>query len=565
LLIVSSTVLAQITVFPYSEGFDNTVAPNLPSGWSLNGFVDTSSTSRSSPNCILAKGNTVAKTLITPAFDFTNRVPDKLIFYEYRSNTAKYYRLEIRVSTDGIIFNTLLVQYDSITTLSSFVPRVVNLSGAGLQGQPNVQFQWKLLGDNLNNTGVLRIDDVSLSVAIGLDVGLEQMVVSPIDPTRKDSVVLSAVVKNYGLLLASNFSIRFFCDDNLNGIPEPSEQFAISDGLTLNSGDSLICTVTYSSVKAGEQRFIATIDFPSDENRTNDTGYAVVKVGNMTGDVLVNEIMYEPLDGQNEWLELLNRSSQPIDISQWTFNDKATSSGVNSFVITNKTSIVKSGEYMIVAADSSIFKLFPNLVQSDSDIHIVVLNRSGGFSFNNDGDAVVLKDLTGQTIDSVDYLPDWHHPDVVDTRGRSLERISPNIDSNDPRNWSTCTNLLGGTPGNVNSIFTTSTASETKISISPNPFSPDGDGFEDFCIIHYNLPMIISTLNVRIYDIKGRIVRILANGELAGNHSEIIWNGLDDNKQRVRIGVYVVFLEATDRASGRVETGKSVAVVATKL
>jgi hypothetical protein len=284
----------------------------------------------------------------------------------------------------------------------------------------------------------------------------------------------------------------------------------------------------------------------------------------MIGDVLVNEFMYEPLDGQNEWLELLNRSSQPIDISQWTFNDKATSSGVNSFVITNKTSIVKSGEYMIVAADSSIFQLFPNLIRSDSGIHIVVLNRSGGFSLNNDGDAVVLKDLTGRTIDSVAYFPGWHHPDVVDTRGRSLERINPNIDSNDPRNWSTCTNLLGGTPGKVNSIFTTSTASGTKISISPNPFSPDGDGFEDFCIIHYNLPMIISTLNVRIYDIKGRIIRTLVNGEVVGTQGEIIWNGLDDYKQRARIGVYVVYLEATDRSSGRIERAKTVAVVAAK-
>jgi hypothetical protein len=453
LSIVAPTVPAQIDTFPYSEGFDNTIAPNLPSGWSASGFVDTGSTPRSLPNCILAKGNTVAKTLITPVFDFTNRVPDKLIFYEYRSGTAKYYRLEIRVSTDGINFDTLIAQYDSITALSSFIPRVINLSGAGLQGQAYVNIQWQLFGDNLNNTGVLRIDDVSLTVG---------------------------------------------------------------------------------------------------------TGYKKC-------DLLINEIMYEPLDGQNEWLELMNRSSESIDIAQWTFNSKATSSGVNSFIITNQTSIVKSGEYIIAAADSSIFQLFPNIAQSDNTSQTFVLNRPGGFSLNNDGDAVVLKDPTGQTIDSVAYIPGWHHPDVVDTRGRSLERINPNVDSNDPRNWSTCTNLLGGTPGKANSIIATCNISNSRISISPNPFSPDNDGFEDFCIIHYNLSLAISTLNVKIFDIKGRLVRILANGELAGSQGEIIWNGLDDKKQRTRIGVYIVYLEAIDRASGRVETGKAVAVVATKL
>jgi hypothetical protein len=275
--------------------------------------------------------------------------------------------------------------------------------------------------------------------------------------------------------------------------------------------------------------------------------------------------MYDPLYGQNEWFELLNRSGQPIDLAGWSFNDNPTLNNVNSFDISSQPFAVESGGYAIVVADSSLFRLFPNLLQTDSLVRIRIFNRLSGFSFNNDGDIVVLKDLTGQTIDSVAYLPRWHHPDVVDTRGRSLERINPNIDSNDPRNWSTCTNILGGTPGKANSIVTTSIQSGSMISISPNPFSPDADGFEDFCIIRYNLPVMTSTLNLRIYDIKGRLIRTLANGELAGTQGDIVWDGLDDNKQRARIGVYVIFLEATDRSSNKVVTAKAVAVVATKL
>jgi hypothetical protein len=219
---------------------------------------------------------------------------------------------------------------------------------------------------------------------------------------------------------------------------------------------------------------------------------------------------------------------------------------------------------VIISADSSLFSLFPNIIQTDSTIHIIVLNRLSGFSFNNDGDVIVLKDLTDQIVDSVAYFPDWHHPDVVDTRGRSLERINPHIDSNDPRNWSTCTNIYGGSPGRVNSIFTMNNATSGKILISPNPFSPDSDGFEDYCIIGYNLSMRISTINIRIYDIKGRLIRTLANGELVGTQGEIIWNGLDDNRQRARIGVYIVFLEATDRAGGKSEIAKSVIVIAAR-
>jgi flagellar hook assembly protein FlgD len=92
-----------------------------------------------------------------------------------------------------------------------------------------------------------------------------------------------------------------------------------------------------------------------------------------------------------------------------------------------------------------------------------------------------------------------------------------------------------------------------------------GDGFEDFCIIQYNLPLTTSLIRITIFDIKGRLLRTLANSELSGPHGEIIWDGLDDEKQRVRIGPYVVFVEAIDGQAGILATTKAVVVVATKL
>jgi len=833
-----TSVFAQITPFPYSESFDYVQAPNLPKGWSAAGFSISTSSPQSSPNCVSVTGNTTMKQLTSQVINFINKVPDKLMYFERRSNTAAGYRLEVRASLDGATFNILLARFDSISTTSTYVQRIVSLNGTGLQQQSNVRIRWQLLGDNTNTTGVLRIDDVTLTVAPGMDVGVSNFTAAPNNATRNDSILFSILVKNYGSLPSSNFSIRFFCDDNTNGFCDPYEQFDAVNGLSLGTGDSLTCIALHAPMKAGEHCFIAAIDFSSDEYHRNDTAHTIVTVGNMKGDVLINEIMYapagdepewvelnnqspdtinlknwrisdsnistksfisqsdalfpprsylviakdivftsyhsgiplvitnfsalnnsspdavvlydtrmntidsimyapswggqsgkslerieaempstsstnwgtsqdslgstpgrknsiarldcdvmvsnltqtqtmvsgkvvpsvtvsihnigrriedsvsvsfyadedhdsvpepcelmhtihsaqslaagdsifhtepfpqlasgvtniiviadwwrdenlrnnrasvsikvnfeprslgineimyDPLYGQNEWVELFNRSDQSIDPAHWTFNDKPTLNNVNSFEIPNQPFVIKSGEYIIVAADSSLFKLFQYLAQPDSTIHICILNRSGGFSFNNDGDVVVLKDLTGQTIDSVAYLQSWHHPDIVDTKGRSLERINPTIDSNDPRNWSTCTKILGGTPGKANSIITTSVKSSSLISVSPNPFSPDGDGVEDFCIIHYTLPMMTSTLNIRIYDVKGRLIRTLAKGEIAGTQGETVWNGFDDNNQRARIGVYVIFLEATDRSSSKVVTAKAVAVVAAKL
>lgn len=839
LVLATSAAVAQISLFPYYEGFEGVQPPALPSGWMASGFEIDFSAHHDGDACISASGNTTVKQLTSPAFDFTHSIPDQLIFFERRSSSAMGYRLEVRASTDGINFDILLERFDSISTDSKYFQRVIDLTLKELRQKPNVRFRWQVLADSSNKSGTLRIDDVSLTIVKGIDIGLASLTVQPAKITRKDSIQLTATVRNFGINATPLFSAGFFLDENANGIAEWNELFFARSGLSLGPGDSLTCRATHGPLPAGEHRFIAAIDFPQDEDRGNDTALASVSVGFVRGDLLVNEIMYapeddepewvellnaspdtinvkrwrisdsnvstkslisqsdyfivpgsylviakdehffslhpgvpalitgfaalnnttpdavvvfdpglnaidsvmyqpdwgghsgasleriddcaistaksnwagsrdssgstpgrinsiarldfdltissivqtqavvagrnisivtvtvlnigrqaadsltvrfyadsnsnavpessellrsvsiiqniapkdsflvtesfselssgemnlialvdsrrdqrpandqastsmkigyearslvineimyDPLDGQNEWLELCNRGNAMVDLSGWSFSDRPTVSGsTNLFSISSNSLAIKPGDHVVIAADSTLFCFFPILFLSPNNRRILILNRSSGFSFNNDGDAIILRDMTGRTIDSVAYAPQWHHPSIVDTRGRSLERINPEIDSNDPRNWSTCTSGLGGTPAFANSVMTKSAPSGSALSLSPNPFSPDGDGFEDFCIIRYQLPMMTSLLNIRIYDIKGRLIRTVANGEVAGFHGEIVWDGLDDYKQRARIGVYVIFLEASDRASGRVVTAKAVAVVATKL
>ncbi|MGH2566774.1 MAG: lamin tail domain-containing protein, partial [Bacteroidota bacterium] len=348
--------------------------------------------------------------------------------------------------------------------------------------------------------------------------------------------------------------------------PEPDEKFSTRGGSPVAPSDSITISTTHPPLGSGDHRFIAVVSFAADENRSNDTASVVVSVGAEKGSIIVNEIMYDPLTGQNEWVEFYNRSSSAVDIARWRFVDRPTASGaVNSFTITTASRSVQPGDFVVVAAESTILSLFPHLRTPTSGQHLFILNRSGGFSLNNDGDDVVLLDFAGQAIDSVSYSTRWHHPDVTDTKGRSLERINPNLDSNDPRNWSTNASLVGGTPGLPNSVFTAAPPSAASLSVAPNPFSPDSDGFEDFCSVRYNLPTSTSTIGVKIFDVKGRLIRTLANSELAGAEGEIVWDGLDDGRQRVRIGPYIIFLEALDSQGGTVATAKAVVVVATKL
>ncbi len=188
-------------------------------------------------------------------------------------------------------------------------------------------------------------------------------------------------------------------------------------------------------------------------------------------------------------------------------------------------------------------------------------------SLNNSGDDVVLADLTKFQIDSVRYSPSWHNPVLnTSTTGKSLERVNPSLASNDRKNWSSSVAPGGATPGQRKlPFYTTSIPSVARLTLSPNPFSPDNDGFEDFPpsnILYRQTSMI----RVRCFDIQGRFVRTLVNNEPAVSSGTILWNGLDDNNRRVRIGMVHHFsFEALDSSGGVVHTMKDVAVVATKL
>jgi len=571
-----STSLAQVSTFPYVERFDSVIVPALPAGWiatnlrsAAGDFVTTTSSPRSAPNAVLSGNATISQSLTSPTLNFANRTPAKLEFYTARSSTHTAGLLVEASIDNGATFPVSLSDTIRNPGTTSYVLTSLQLP-VSISNQPTVRIRWRLVGaPGGGTTGTFRLDDVTISVTSSSDLAVTNLTIILVDqegaPPSSQPVTLRATVKNVGIQPASGYAVLFFRDANFNEVPEASERFAAVPGNLLAPSDSTSVNAIHPPLGAGDHHFLAVISYSQDGNPSNDTASASVSIGAEKKVLIINEIMFDPLPGQNEWVEFYHRGSIPVDIARWKFTDRPTASGVNTFIITANSKIVQPGDFVVVAAETSILSIFPYLRSPSANTHLFILNRSGGFSLNNDGDDVVLLDATGRTIDSVSYSPTWHHPDVTDTKGRSLERINPNLDSNDRRNWSTSPVAAGGTPGRANAIYTTSLPSNASISISPNPFSPDGDGFEDFCIIRYTLPLTTSLIRISIFDIKGRLLRTLANSELSGPQGEIIWDGLDDAKQRVRIGPYVAFIEAIDSQGGTIATARAVAVVATRL
>jgi hypothetical protein len=340
-----------------------------------------------------------------------------------------------------------------------------------------------------------------------------------------------------------------------------------------NDASGIIDDVTYRSSWGGSSRnslerisftkpsqdstnWITSLDCEnSTPTRLNSFGSVVA--GNRN-DLVVNEIMFDPLTTSCEWIEIYNNSGKYINLNGW----KVTLGSSNINLFNSCSFYLQPGAYLVVASDTTLYNRFGYLQGTTDSTRRVVLNSS--VSLSNSGALVRISDVLNKTIDSLFYSPKWHNSNITDTKGYSLERINVTLPSTQPTNWSSSADPLGGTPGKKNSIFT-SNNKETSMSISPNPFSPDGDGWEDFTIIKYKLKANTAQVRVKIFDVKGRIVRTLLNNQFSSAESQMIFDGKDDSGEKLRIGIYVAFLEAIDDKGGTIEQIKATFVVAARL
>jgi hypothetical protein len=297
------------------------------------------------------------------------------------------------------------------------------------------------------------------------------------------------------------------------------------------------------------------------------------------GDLLINEIMYQPLadnrDGlpdQSEYLEIINTQSYPVSLEGILLHDEPDDNGsiVRLEPVSTRHTSIPSNGYLLIYPESthsgfmdSRTARFFELNGDEMELTTLRIDRNT-LNLTISGRAVYLADSTLSVIDQVHYSPDWHNPNLIDTRGIALERISTTLESDSPDNWSSSANIMGGTPGRANSIFQHPGARNEKVGITvePNPFSPDGDGFEDHLFIHYRLDEPDYLIRIRIFDRYGRLVRNLVNGEAAGFEGTRIWDGRMDNGQNNRIGIYIILFNAFDSTNGRNLQFRETAVIA---
>jgi len=381
--------------------------------------------------------------------------------------------------------------------------------------------------------------------------------------TYLDSSV-AVVIANVGLKTPDEAVVYLHWDSNDDGVIDGTDMMLRQSIQAPGPGDSLQVLFDVEWPVRGRLLLLAIVRAIGDEKHDNDSLFLAVRQALPSASLIVNEIMFAPRSGSAEWVEFLNISSEDVSVAGCAFARAATSSGNRTLHrISDDLPSVASGGYLLVASDSSVFHDFPELA-SLHEVVIAVIGRNS-LGLVNSGDEVLLIDVFGNTVDSVRYEASWHHPLLTETAGRTLELINPDLRHLGADAWTTCPSVSGGTPGQRNAAYASRAGGGAALRVSPNPFSPDGDGHEDHCVISWSLPSSVSLLRLRIYDIEGRCIRSIENVVIAGQEGSTIWDGCDDAGRRARIGVYVILAEALDARSTTVALAKAAVVVATRL
>jgi hypothetical protein len=382
-----------------------------------------------------------------------------------------------------------------------------------------------------------------------VDLAADRLQFEPLQPRAGDDVDLIANIRNNGRRAIEQFTVTFAHDRNQDSVIQTGEEIgAINVAQSLPAEDSIEVKQLWRQPPSGRHRILAMVSALLDVVASNDRISKRLSVGYNSRSVVINEIYYAPRSGEVEWIELYNRSSEPVDLSMWRWRDRDADS-LSAFP--DSALILAPGELALLAAGREIVYADPSAP---------VIAPKNWLTLNNDREQLVLADFHGRVQDSLSFSQQWGG----DT-GISLERINPNLTSSDSSNWSSCVDPNGSTPGKRNSIFTEMVPRQATISILPQPFSPDGDGRDDFALIQLQVPATTATAQVKIYDVRGRLVHHLLNNAPIGATHQVIWNGRDDANQLAPTGIYIVYLQAIQATGGVLVEARTTVVLARKL
>lgn len=295
--------------------------------------------------------------------------------------------------------------------------------------------------------------------------------------------------------------------------------------------------------------YLLTLENLSDlcGNMLKENTFSLEWVELAEGDVLINEVLFNPWPGGVDFVELYNRSRKRIDPGMLVLAGRDRQLKLRQQVSLNAAgNLIGPGEYLAVTINrQNILSSYPSVCpQCVAQIPFMP-------AYNNDEGWVVLMDASGQIIDELHYTEKMHHPLLFNVKGVSLERVHPGKPADLPGNWQSASPESGfATPGYRNSQYGTDISGRAKISPTEKYFTPDGDGINDELIVCYETSGPGWLANAWIFDIHGNMVLQLLRNRMLPVSGVISWNGKGNTGSMMPPGPYILIVEMYDLSGG---------------
>lgn len=287
------------------------------------------------------------------------------------------------------------------------------------------------------------------------------------------------------------------------------------------------------------------------------SGTVVLPTVGGPGDVVINEILFNPRPEGVDFVELLNRSSKYIDLQGWQIGRIRPDSLPENRIIISEPYVLAPGQLAVLTSRPDVVQAqYPS--SNDPAAFLPALTLP---TYADDAGNVTLLNNQSQRIDRFDYNQDMHLA-LLDTRdGVSLERLRPDGPSRGSNFHSAAGSVGYATPGRRNSQFLADAVSNQQFSIEPEVFTPDDDGQQDYTTLRYTLDAAGYAASVTVYDAVGRLTRRLVRNESLATTGFIQWDGLTDSRHKAPVGYYVLHIELYKPGGGPKKEYKKTVVV----
>jgi hypothetical protein len=359
--------------------------------------------------------------------------------------------------------------------------------------------------------------------------------ISGLMPDRTGPSLISAVVAQ-----ARQVNLHF--DETLDAECLTTDLFSVLEGIPISSillqGDGRSVRLELAApLLSGQSNTLLISENLKDCLGNGNSDSRSVRLGLpeaiSPGDLVVNEILFNPVTGGDDFVEFYNISGKVLNMNGLHVWNRSRPG--NSFVRIESDWVLFPGDYVALTPNrSSLLALYPESCASCILEHPLP-------ALDDESGNVTLMNGT-ELVDAFDYSETQHSPLLKRLDGVSLERIDPSKSAEIAENWHSAAQNVGfATPGYRNSQFQELNQGGAEVFVLlPETLTPDGDGYQDLVSIVFSPGKSGALLTAVVLDISGRPVKALASNILCGPDNLLKWDGSDDDGAIVRSGFYLI-------------------------